>query len=411
MKSFIKWLVGLFIPVTMASAGIGGALEMDKNINPYTDKGDKLEMAFAPDEKNATEMKIEIIKDNPEIRLKRWGEIDLGIRYDDVQASGDRTFLSDKVEWKSAKEEVHAYPLAEGLEFEVILKEKPNKNVFNFQLENWENLNFYPQHFITPEEIANGDTQPENVGGSYAIYYKSGNQYGTGKFGHIYRPKAIDKDGQEVWAILRYSNGVLSVTVPQDFLDNANYPVRVDPTFGKTTDGASSSNSATERKVVSRATPATSGTVSSATFRIWLGSAGSGNSSAVIYSSVSDAPSALLAVGDTVAFTNTSEGAVTSNFTGVNAISVVAGTQYWIGYRTGDTSGIAVHQSRDDTGGQQCRDNDTFSDGAEDPFGTCSQANGPIDAFVTYTEPVAAGGRPKATIRSRTIINGRVILP
>lgn len=379
----------------MASGGIGATLEADSNINPYTDTGTKLEMAFAPDEKNASEMKIEIIKDHPEIRLKRWGEIDLGIRYDDVQASGNRAFLSDKVEWKSAKEEVHTYPLEEGLEFEVVLKEKPNKNVFNFQLENWENLNFYYQNPLTDFQRDNGDLQPENVAGSYAVYYKSGNQYGTGKFGHIYRPKAIDDDGKEVWALLGYSNGVLSVTVPQDFLDAANYPVRVDPTFGKLTDGASSSNSTNERKTVSRATPATSGTVTSATFRIWLGGTESANASAVIYSDSSDAPSALLAVGDTVAFTNTAEDAITSNFTGVNAISVVAGTQYWVGYRTGDNGSVAVHQSRDGTGGQQCRDNDTFSDGAEDPFGSCSQADGPIDAYVTYVEPATpvAGGR------------------
>ena len=30
-----------------------------------------------------------------------------------------------------------------------------------------------------------------------------------------------------------YENGILSVIVPQDFLDTAVYPVRVDPTFGK----------------------------------------------------------------------------------------------------------------------------------------------------------------------------------
>ena len=82
--------------------------------------------------------------------------------------------------------------------------------------------------------------------GSYAVYHKTkanhrvgSTNYATGKAYHIYRPKALDANGVEQWAEIFYENGILSVTVPQKFLDDAVYPVRIDPTFGYTTQGAS----------------------------------------------------------------------------------------------------------------------------------------------------------------------------
>ena len=67
--------------------------------------------------------------------------------------------------------------------------------------------------------------------------------YATGKAFHVYRPQAIDANGAEVWAELNYDNGTLSVTVPQKFLEEAVFPVRVDPTFGYTTCGAAQESS------------------------------------------------------------------------------------------------------------------------------------------------------------------------
>lgn len=86
--------------------------------------------------------------------------------------------------------------------------------------------------------------------GSYAVYYKNHanhiegqTNYATGKAYHIFRPKVYDDNGAEVWAEMSYNNGVLTVTVPQVFLDTANYPVIVDPTFGYTTIGGTTANS------------------------------------------------------------------------------------------------------------------------------------------------------------------------
>lgn len=65
-------------------------------------------------------------------------------------------------------------------------------------------------------------------------------EYKTGKAFHIYRPKAIDANGVEQWCSLDIKDGILTVIIPQNFLNKALYPVIVDPTFGYTSAGASS---------------------------------------------------------------------------------------------------------------------------------------------------------------------------
>lgn len=84
--------------------------------------------------------------------------------------------------------------------------------------------------------------RPLNVVGSYAVYSttKWGNQYKTGKLFHIYRPLLIDAKGKTSWATLNITKTALTITLPQTFLDSATYPVTVDPTFGRTTQGGSS---------------------------------------------------------------------------------------------------------------------------------------------------------------------------
>jgi len=89
--------------------------------------------------------------------------------------------------------------------------------------------------------------RPENVIGSYAVYtkekkinWKGGKLYRTGKVGHIYRPKIIDKNGKWVWGELNIKDSILTITIPNKFLNEATYPVIVDPTFGYDTVGGTS---------------------------------------------------------------------------------------------------------------------------------------------------------------------------
>ena len=225
-----------------------------------------MEHAKATALEGAGEVKTEMVKAAPEVRMKKWnGEVDLGIKYANITATGAQK--GNVMEWKGSKEELRTYVLEPGegmedggLEIELVLKEKPANNVFEFQLEGTEDLDFFYQAPMNERpECATGSTEtlcldeegnetgsmPENVVGSYAIYHKTNanyeigsTNYATGKVGHIYRPKIVDADGTETWGTLNHENGVLWVTVPQEFLNNATYPVIVDPTVGYTTIGS-----------------------------------------------------------------------------------------------------------------------------------------------------------------------------
>ena len=140
-------------------------------------------------------------------------------------------------------------------EFDIELTEKPDTNVFTYELEGWEDLHFAYQ---SPDWCDLKEVEcPENVIGSYAVYHlnKVHNEHGTGKLYHIYRPLILDAAGRETWGqlVVRYTepDGVtpapranaarafLDVVAPEEFLGPAQYPVIIDPTFGFTGIGGS----------------------------------------------------------------------------------------------------------------------------------------------------------------------------
>ena len=137
----------------------------------------------------------------------------------------------------------------DGYEFEVEISSKPISNVLQFTIET-KGLDFFYQPELTEEEKDLGAYRPENVVGSYAVYHKSnkgdysqlgGNNYYSGKAFHIYRPKVTDSNGDWVWADLHIDEDskLLTITIPQDFIDKAIYPVLLDPNFGLQTGGGS----------------------------------------------------------------------------------------------------------------------------------------------------------------------------
>lgn len=138
-----------------------------------------------------------------------------------------------------------------GFKIDVLLTEKPDTNRFCYAIEGYENYDFFYQPPLTAEEIAGGSYRPPEIEGSYAVYHKTlknheigKENYATGKVMHIPRPQVWEIGNEEAtkqWAELSYENGELCVTAPQDFIDNADYTngVRIDPTFGYTTLGAS----------------------------------------------------------------------------------------------------------------------------------------------------------------------------
>lgn len=225
------------------------------HLNEYTQVSNSLVRDVAPRIEDRITVEIGDTKQTefiPQAKIMRWNnETNFSIRRD----NGARSFIErdGKIVAEGKDENVIIYELDVdeqnedgGLEIEIELPRRPSTNVFEFTLQT-KGLNFYYQPALTAEEIEQGASQPENVIGSYAVYHATkrdnrvgGKHYKTGKAFHIYRPKAIDANGAEVWCELNIDEqtGVLTVTVPQQWLNRASYPVRIDPTFGYTSIGA-----------------------------------------------------------------------------------------------------------------------------------------------------------------------------
>lgn len=172
------------------------------------------------------------LKQEPRVfRLSGWrNDVELDIRYD-----GSHRMATHRRD--------------EGFEFDLILTERPHDNEFAYKIRS-KNLVFCKQPPLTEEEIKLGCHRSDNVVGSFAVYHshKRNNHrlsngreenYGCGKFGHIYRPKAIDDNEKWAWCDMNIAHGRLVIIAPQKFLDDAKYPVTIDPNIGYTTAGAS----------------------------------------------------------------------------------------------------------------------------------------------------------------------------
>jgi len=115
-------------------------------------------------------------------------------------------------------------------EYDCILKKEPESNVVTLRIEGAENFDFFRQpDFVTDDFLK----------GSYAVYKKDtlvGE--GTGKLCHINRPEIIDTRGRRCWGELSIVGNELYITIPENWLAEAKYPVIVDPTIGTTTVGS-----------------------------------------------------------------------------------------------------------------------------------------------------------------------------
>lgn len=404
---------------TAGTVAVGGTIAADRAVNPYTDNGAKFEITAQSTIEDAGEVKTELAKDHPAITLSKWnGEAGLTVSYDKVHAPGARAFLTDRMEWKGGKEEVHAYPIQAkagmedgGFEIEVVLNDKPDTNVFQFKIEGAEDLDFFYQPELKPEEIAQGALRPENVVGSYAVYYRDHanhmegqTNYATGKAYHIYRPKAVDANGAEIWAELHYSSGLLFVTVPFEFLQKAAYPIRVDPTFGYTTQGASNS-SGFNGMASSKATyTGADGTGDSMSF---YGATGSGSANAQMAVYKNDNTLVTNATTNSVSY-NTLPQWRTANFTSTPTFSSL--DTYFLYINQSNAFGMTLYY--DSTSGT------TGYWNVSQAFGTWPSSITPASTgaiqwrfsiYVTYTASGGGGGTP-APAPSRININSSVYI-
>ena len=264
----------------------------------YQQDGSSLKREAKSDSKD----RIEIIvgdKDkaefSPDTQLSRWDEVSFKIKPNlDGIATKDKDlkFEGEKIKFETPDIDYHLYELpidatnTEGAyEYEVLLKSKPTTNKIEFTLQT-KNLDFFYQSELTQKEIDEGAFRPENVVGSYAVYhsgnpvnYVGGKEYKTGKAFHIYRPKITDAIGNEIWGELNINEqaGIMSITIDQNWLDSAVYPVMVDPTFGYTSIGASTDSNGADAADFSRlTTPSDISTVSSVSVYVYKAT-GTGN--------------------------------------------------------------------------------------------------------------------------------------
>ena len=198
---------------------------------------------------------------NAGLHLTKWDtSLDLGLNVSAVPVGNrNMTSFGNETTFSIPNIDLNLYPVKDAYEFEIILKNKPAKNSFCFPI-NTTNLDFFYQGRLS-DDVALGERgvvgcndtdcwrndsrviyhRDPMVVGSYAVYHSSlrNNEYGTGKAYHILRPNLTDAKGAMAWANLSIDKDSLCVAVPQNYLDNAVYPVTLDPTFGQTTIGGS----------------------------------------------------------------------------------------------------------------------------------------------------------------------------
>ncbi len=177
----------------------------------------------------------------PNIKIKRWDEVWFkikprldGIDIDDMELE----FEDNKIKFKTPEMEIEFEDFEDSYKMIWYLNSKPDSSIVSFDIES-DGVDFFYQPELTQKKIDEGYIRPDNVVGSYAVYaseqktnWTDGKEYKVGKVGHIYRPRLKDSNNWEVWGDLHIENGVYEVTIPQDFYDNAVYPIRSNDTFG-----------------------------------------------------------------------------------------------------------------------------------------------------------------------------------
>jgi len=331
---------------------------------------------------------VDVTDGYPVVRVERWGgECWITPRFEFQAISSSTSVVDDKVIWSSPVVDVEIYGADDSrfslgaTEINVILKQKPPTNTFSVPISS-QGLAFYYQPPLTEEykdgwsdefqteikvteiDVTDSDGnvlvhRPDWCVGSYAVYHesKSGHvlgetNYMAGKAFHIPRPQPIDSAGRTVWADLHIENGWLTVTIPQEFLDTAKYPIyhALGDTFGYEDKGGSTASLGSNRvRSLCNQTPASAGTATSMSMYVKY------------YSATVQLAFALYKASDESLLGYTDEGTIESgwddwktlNFVSNPSISTVAHDLiYWHDfgfYYYYDTAGSNVYASKSET--------------------------------------------------------------
>jgi len=246
---------------------ISNAFKLDKIKNPELDKigepKDEINVIIGDDKQPD--------KFYPQIKLQRWtNEVNFSVRLIENEIGEEKIeTIGDKIKWSKGNIDIEYYDYPEGeggMKMIPYLKAKPTTNQIRFSVKR-KGLSFYKQLPLTQKEIDDGCVRPPNVVNSFAIYHNTkggmvdsyGKDYKIGKFGHDFTPKLIDANGWEIYGDLDYiwfdeENGERIITIPQDFLDKAVYPIKSNDTFGYTTKGTGGGWSIGDRVGATKAT-------------------------------------------------------------------------------------------------------------------------------------------------------------
>ena len=351
----------------------------------------------------------------PDLKMSRWeDEVSFKIKADisDVEETDRNLKLEDgqiKFETPAVEYKFYELPADENnpegaYELEVIWKEKPATNKVELALEN-EGLNFFYQPALNEDKAQSAGmdyctatecykngavmvSRPENIVGSYAVYhsgnfvnYEGGKEYKTGKAFHIYRPLIIDAEGKKVWGEFNKDleiTGKLAITVPQDFLDKAVYPVVVDPTFGYTGVMATASTfTADNIYAINPTVLATGGTLSKVT--VYASGAATTVAKMGVYADNSNYPGTAVSLDNTGVNLPTS---ITWRDSGSLSGTITNGSKYWLAI-VGITNNVTI-RTETITGEQAYYKAGTS---LADPYPSSASDGGTIRAsfYATYT--------------------------
>jgi len=307
-----------------------------------------------------------------------------------------------------------------GLKWVITLKKKPVSNKYQFELggdwhefywrynpplaEEFGEMEEFEGHdgdiWIRPKNYESLDTysqRPVRVDGSISVKHKTkrdhvigGKNYKAGKVLHIFRPRPVDDKGESTWADLEVKDGVMTVTIPQDFLDSAVYPVIINDEWGYHSAGGTEHVNSTGTKdqvAWGLQSPPADGTAtaiyaycragSNHTLGIWDDSAGNPNNAV--------ADGANLTSGATDEWVG---GALDSGY------GVFAASSYHLGGKAGDS--IAYHYDAGSITMRLDAGSGAYTPGQIDNWsGTGSSwASRDLSLYVVYTPSGGAAGQP-----------------
>jgi len=212
----------------------------------------------------------------------------------------------------------------------------------------------------------------------------------------------VDAAGTEVWGDLNIDTkaGLLTVTIPQAFLDKAVYPVRhaAGLEFGLHTEGGTGNERSIQMLFININLPTSNGAMTSVTIYGSYWNSGATFNPA-LYSDVAGVPTTRLAYLDSGGTAMPASAAWTTTDLSYN--NIVSGTTYWLGFKGQDSSHHLAYYY--DTGYTNVCCFDTSYGGWANPWPTSYFIDRRGSIYATYT---AAGTDYSLSVASGAFTEG-----